>query len=133
MSAGVEAVSVRPLELCLWVGVVEVSAGMRGGGAGYGRMAGAAPVKARHPTRAANGERVRAGMLPRMEDDSVSLGPPYLSRHDHRRGRSAANIRRTRPMVSRWDWTRGVKYRPDFYTDFYDENCKRYVIAEPVH
>jgi hypothetical protein len=22
-------------------------------------------------------------------------------------------------------WTRGVEYLPDFYTDFYDENCKQ--------
>jgi hypothetical protein len=34
MSARVGAVSVRPLELCLWAGLVEVPAGMRGSRAG---------------------------------------------------------------------------------------------------
>jgi hypothetical protein len=58
MSAGVGAVSVRPLELCLWVGLVEVPAATRGRGAGCGRMAGAALVEAGSPTPAANAERV---------------------------------------------------------------------------
>jgi hypothetical protein len=43
---------VTPLELCLWVGLVEVPAGMRGSGGGMYRMAGAALVEARSPTPA---------------------------------------------------------------------------------
>jgi hypothetical protein len=43
-------------------------------------------------------------------------------------GRPAvSSIRRTRRRPSSISWTRGVKYLPDLYTDFYYENCKRYV------
>ena len=54
-------------------------------------------------------------MLLRPDDDRPASAPLPQSCHDSHRGRVVSNIRRTRRMVSSWDWTRGVKRLPDFY------------------
>ena len=61
MSAGVGAVSVRPLELCLWVRLVEGAGGDAGKRRRMCRMAGAALVGAGPPPRAARAERAPKG------------------------------------------------------------------------
>jgi hypothetical protein len=86
MSAGVGAVSVRPVELCLW-GV------RRGAGCDEGkrramrRIAGAGLVEAGSPTpRGTRCAPPRAAVLLRPEDDSASSAPLHRSYHDHHWG-----------------------------------------------
>jgi len=73
MSAGVGAVSVRLLELCLWVGIVEVAAGMRGSRAGCaGWPARRSWTPGHHPARPA--PRSYQRVLLRPDDDSAWHG-----------------------------------------------------------
>ena len=97
------------------------------------RMAGAAPVEVGPPPRAARAERVPARVLLRPDDDSACLGPTASVVPRPPSGRGASNIRRTRRMVSWRDRPCGVKRLLDFHNDATQRNCKRYVIAEPVH
>jgi hypothetical protein len=64
-------------------------------------MAGAAPVEAGAPPRAARAERVPTRVLLRPDDDSACFGPLPRSCHDRHPGWGLSNIRQTRRMVSR--------------------------------
>jgi hypothetical protein len=125
MSAGVGAVSVRPVELCLW-GV------RRGAGCDAGkrramrRIAGAGLVEAGSPTpRGTRCAPPRAAVLLRPEDDSASSAPLHRSYHDHHWGVVQHPTDTPHGVDVRLD--RGAKYLPDFHSYMEAQECKRCV------
>jgi hypothetical protein len=83
VSVGVGAMSVGPLELCLWVGLVEVPGGRRGSRVGCCRTArsGARGGPAPNPCGARSAHHQR---VPEVGRDSACHSPLHRSCQDHR-------------------------------------------------
>ena len=132
MSAGVGAVSVRPLELCLWGGLSGLPAVMRGSGAGCAGWPVRGSWRPGPPPRAARAERVpargaaeagrRLGLLGPLA--SVVPRPPRGGSCPTSGGRAEWCQGETGPAVS--------SISRNFHNDATRRNCKRYVSAGKV-